>query len=142
PEMQRIQRDLAALQAGLRERSLPRDEARALLELLERRVQAALQAAGAEAGSISPGRADLERLQDLASRLGAAVESAPSSGAAQELTRQIRQLSPSLLDQNPELERLLERLESSGPLDVSDDLLNAANRLRDSIDQSLRESRL
>lgn len=67
PEMRRLDRDLAALQAGLRDRALPRDEALALLQHFERRAQSSLleQASAAEAA----GDLGLERIQELAERL-------------------------------------------------------------------------
>ena len=130
PQLQRIQRDIAQLQAGLRDRSLPRDDALALLQLLERRARSALEALRAGVGPPS-GEADLDRLQDLASRLVAAATAARSGDteAARETIRQLRQLNASALRQNPELERLLSRLEESDPLQLSDELLDAASRL-------------
>jgi len=84
PELRRLDRDLAQLQAGLRDRSLPRDEALALLQHFERRAHAALleQAAAQEDG----GSLGLDRIQELAqrltvvSRLEAAEQGAFSTG--------------------------------------------------------------
>ncbi len=81
PEMRRLDRDLAQLQAGLRDRALPKDEAVALLRYFERRAQSTLreqlqdQPAADELG--------LDRIQDLAERLlvVGVQEGAPSSGA-------------------------------------------------------------
>jgi len=138
PELQRIQRDLAELQAGLRDRSLPRDEAVALLNLLERRARNALAFPGLEAGERSSGPADLDRLQDLANRLVAAASAAGSgnAGAFRDAVQQIRQLDADLLQQNPELNRLLEQLAGADLQRASDELTSAASNLQESIDRS------
>ncbi len=138
PQLQRIQRDIAQLQAGLRDRSLPRNEALALLELLERRARSALEAL--QVGMSASDPADLDRLQDLASRLVAAATQARGGSAqtAREAIQQFRQLNADALEQNPELERLLDRLSSGDPLEISDELVNAANSLREAADRSMR----
>jgi len=67
PEMRRLDRDLSQLQAGLRDRSFPQDEALALLRHFERRVQAALAGLSGIDSAADP--LDLEQLQELAKRL-------------------------------------------------------------------------
>lgn len=81
PEMRRLDRDLAELQAGLRDRALPKDEAVALLRYFERRAQSALHESLEDQPAV--GDLGLDRIQELAERLLVVGihENAPSSGA-------------------------------------------------------------
>ena len=109
PAMQRVVEDLAQLQAGLRSRTLPRDEALALLELLERRVESAA-GAGAQGGAVSD--ESLEHLQALAERIRLLAPLDLSGG--EELSGGLRRLAQGLAGTAaaPALERALEALES------------------------------
>lgn len=66
-EIERIERDLAELQSSLRDRSLPKDEAVALLRHLERRVESVAADLRDEFEPLSA--ADLDRIQNLAEQL-------------------------------------------------------------------------
>lgn len=106
PELRRLDRDLAELQAGLRDRTLPMDEALALLSHFERRAQAALPAgAGSAQASDDLG---LERIQKLAEQLIVAgvpenvqpvrpgVDGPPSPADSREISES--ELPPELLE--------------------------------------------
>lgn len=116
PELRRFEREVAALQAGLRDRSLRRDEAAALLNHLERRAGAALDSASEPpALPEGMGTVDLDRIQDIARRLVTTADrlSRSSPGARENALRVISELQRVGLDRfaDPEaLERALEQL--------------------------------
>lgn len=115
PELRRLDRDLAQLQAGLRDRSVPRDEALALLRHFERRAQAALlQQASAEQADGSLG---LDRIQEIAERLTviSRLEEREQEGAGsaeRALLTPAREVSPEELP--PELMEVLRRIAQGG----------------------------
>lgn len=111
PEARRLDRDLAQLHAGLRDRSIPKDEAVALLKHFERRAQTALNShATADDASSELG---LDRIQELAERLtvvtrqGGARQATGQPGV-QPISQGQRELSESEIP--PELLEVLRRI--------------------------------
>lgn len=109
PAMERLVEDLSQLQAGLRSRTLPHNEALALLELLERRVESAA-GSGAQGGAVT--EESLEHLQSLAERVRLLAPLDFSTG--EELSAALPRLAQSLegTATAPALERAFEALES------------------------------
>lgn len=113
PEARRLDRDLAQLQAGLRDRSIPKDEAVALLRHFQRRAETAFASHASGESSGDPG---LDRIQELAERLTVvaregASQGSPSQPGAQPLAAG-RELSENEIP--PELLEILRRIAEEG----------------------------
>lgn len=91
PGMERFQEDLSQLRAGLRSRTVARNEALALLEFFERRIESA---SAAEASGSELPTESLDRLQSLAERLRllTPVELAGAGEFAEGVRRLVRPL--------------------------------------------------
>lgn len=114
PEARRLDRDLAQLHAGLRDRSIPKDEAVALLRHFQRRAETALASHGS-AGDTSDDLG-LERIQELAERLTViGREGAPQPATGQPGSQPLpagRHLSEAEIP--PDLLEVLRRLGEEG----------------------------
>lgn len=114
PEARRLDRDLAQLHAGLRDRSIPKDEAVALLRHFQRRAETAL--ASRALGENSPADPGLDRIQEIAERLTvisreSAGQASPAEPGAQPVAAG-RQLSESEVP--PEFLELLRHIGEQG----------------------------